>query len=142
MIKYAVRSRQLIDIVGDIKRRKIVLSPYFQRNLVWRLIHKQDFIKTILLGYPFPQIFLAKGGIDIDDLTSISMIVDGQQRMNSIVGYVDNEFEVDGLYFNNLNKDEKETFLTYEVAIIELQMESNDQNIKEVFKRLNRTFYS
>ncbi len=142
MIKYAVRSRQLIDIVGDIKRRKIVLSPYFQRNLVWRLIHKQDFIKTILLGYPFPQIFLAKGGIDIDDMTSTSMIVDGQQRMNSIVDFVDNRFEVGNLYFNDLGKDEKETFLTYEVAIIELQMESNDPNIKEVFKRLNRTFYS
>ena len=142
MIKYSVRSRQLIDIVGDIKRKKIVLSPYFQRNLVWRLIHKQDFIKTILLGYPFPQIFLAKGGIDIDDLTSISMIVDGQQRMNSILGFIDNKFEVEGVYFNTLNKDEKEIFLTYEIAIIELQMESNDPNIKEVFKRLNRTFYS
>jgi hypothetical protein len=50
MIKYAVRSRQLIDIVGDIKRNKIVVSPYFQRNLVWRLIHKQDFIKTNIVN--------------------------------------------------------------------------------------------
>jgi hypothetical protein len=49
MIKYSVRSRQLIDIIGDIKRNKVILAPYFQRNLVWRLIHKQDFIKTILL---------------------------------------------------------------------------------------------
>jgi uncharacterized protein with ParB-like and HNH nuclease domain len=77
MIKYAIRARQLIDIVGDVKHCKIIISPYFQRNLVWRLIHKQDFVKTILLGYPFPQIFLAKGGINVDELTSTSLIVDG-----------------------------------------------------------------
>jgi hypothetical protein len=142
MIKYSVRSRQLIDIVGDIKHDKIVLSPYFQRNLVWRLIHKQDFIKTILLGYPFPQIFLAKGGIDVDNLTSISLLVDGQQRMKSILDFVDNNISVDNKHFNDLTTTEKDNFLTYEIAIIELQMESNDPDIKEVFKRLNRTFYS
>jgi hypothetical protein len=142
MIKYSVRSRQLIDIVGDIKRKKIIISPYFQRNLVWRLIHKQDFIKTILLGYPFPQIFLAKGGIDVDELTSISLIVDGQQRTTSIIEFIDGEFEVDGHYFGDLNREAKDNFLTYEMAIIELQMESGAPEIKEVFQRLNRTFYS
>ena len=142
MIKYSVRSRQLIDIVGDIKRNKIILSPYFQRNLVWRLIHKQDFIKTILLGFPFPQIFLAKGGIDVDELTSISLIVDGQQRMKSILEYIDNKISVDDKVFNDLSPSEKDAFLTYEIAIIELQMEGSDPNIKEIFKRLNRTFYS
>ncbi len=142
MIKYAIRSRQLIDIVGDIKNHKLIISPYFQRNLVWRLIHKQDFVKTILLGYPFPQIFLAKGGINVDKLTSISLIVDGQQRMNSIIGYIDGEFSVDNKYFNDLSRQEKDNFLTYEIAIIELQLEANDNEIKEIFKRLNRTFYS
>lgn len=142
MIKYSVRSRQLIDIVGDIKRKKIIVSPYFQRNLVWRLIHKQDFIKTILLGYPFPQIFLAKGGIDVDELTSTSLIVDGQQRTTSIIEFIDGEFEVDGNFFNDLSREVKDGFLTYEIAIIELQMESDAPEIKEVFQRLNRTFYS
>jgi hypothetical protein len=124
MIKYNVRSRQLIDIVGDIRREKIIISPYFQRNLVWRQIHKQDFIKTILLGYPFPQIFLAKGGLNVEELTSISLIVDGQQRMNSIIEFISDKFAVDG------------------IAIIELQLEGDNPEIKEVFQRLNRTFYS
>ncbi|MDB5123839.1 MAG: hypothetical protein JWP94_1968 [Mucilaginibacter sp.] len=142
MIKYSVRSRQLIDIVGDIKRNKIILAPYFQRNLVWRLIHKQDFIKTILLGFPFPQIFLAKGGIDVDNFTSTSLVVDGQQRMRSIIEYLDNAFDVDDQYFEDLTRESKDNFLTYEIAIIELQMEASDPNIKSVFQRLNRTFYS
>jgi len=142
MIKYNIRSRQLIDVVGDIKRETIVMSPYFQRNLVWRQIHKQDFLKTILLGYPFPQIFLAKGGLNVEELTSISLIVDGQQRMNSIIEFIDGDFSVDGRYYTDLTKDEKDDFFKYEIAIIELQMESENPEIKEVFQRLNRTFYS
>ena len=57
MTKYQVRSRELIDLVNEIRSKRLIMSPYFQRNLVWRLVHKVDFIKTILLGYPFPQIF-------------------------------------------------------------------------------------
>lgn len=142
MIKYNVRSRQLIDIVGDIKRSKIILAPYFQRNLVWRQIHKEDFIKTILLGYPFPQIFLAKGGMNVEELTSISLVVDGQQRLSSILEFIRDEFPVDGVIYSQLNSDQKDSFLKYEIAIIELQLEGENPEIKEVFKRLNRTFYS
>lgn len=142
MIKYNVRSRQLVDIVGDIKRGKIILSPYFQRNLVWRQVHKVDFVKTILLGFPFPQIFLAKGGIDINDMSTTSMLVDGQQRMNSIIEYINDEYRVDSKLFSELTPKEKEEFLKYEIAIIELDLEADDPKIIEVFKRLNRTFYS
>ncbi len=142
MIKYSVRSRQLIDLISDIKRNKLILSPPFQRNLVWRTIHKSDFIKTILLGYPFPQIFLAKGELNAEELTTTSVVVDGQQRMNSILEYIDNEYSVDEKYYSDLTKHERENFLKYEIAIIELEMEQDDPKIIEIFQRLNRTFYS
>lgn len=142
MVRYNVRSRQLVDVVGDLRRGKIIIAPYFQRNLVWRTIHKVDFIKTILLGFPFPQIFIAKGGIDIDDMSTTSVIVDGQQRMNSILEFIDDKFEVDKNNFSTLTKLEKENFLKYEIAIIELDMEADDQRVIDVFQRLNRTFYS
>ena len=47
MMKYQVRSKDLMDVINEIDGRRLILSPYFQRNLVWRLIHKIDFIKTI-----------------------------------------------------------------------------------------------
>ena len=77
MIKYQVRSKELIDLVNDIKNKRLIMSPYFQRNLVWRQLHKVDFIKTIILGYPFPQIFIAKGAIDLENMLTTSCIVDG-----------------------------------------------------------------
>lgn len=142
MIKYQVRSRELIDMVNDVKNNRLVLSPYFQRNLVWREIHKVDFIKTILLGYPFPQIFIAKGSIDLDEMSTTSCVVDGQQRMNSIMEFVSNKLKVDNRLFEELNIAEKTAFFKYQVPIIDLDIDNDDPEVIEIFKRLNRTFYS
>lgn len=133
---------RLIDVVSDIRRGKLVMSPYFQRKLVWRLTHKVDFIKTILLGYPFPEIFIAEGDLDVESMTSRDFLVDGQQRLNSIIEYIGNKFDVDGKLFDQMDSTKKEEFLKYEIAIIDLDLNHNDPTVIEVFKRLNRTFYS
>lgn len=142
MIKYQVRSKELIDIVNDLTNRRLIKSPYFQRNLVWRELHKIDFIKTILMGLPFPQIFIAKGEIDVETMTTYSCVVDGQQRLTAIQEYVKDELIVDDRTFSDLEKNEKEDFLKYQVPIIDLDISHNDQLLKEVFHRLNRTFYA
>ncbi len=142
MTKYQVRSKELIDVINEIKNKRLILSPYFQRNLVWRLIHKIDFIKTILLGYPFPQIFIARGTIDIETMSTTSCIVDGQQRMNSILGFIRDEFKVDGRLFSELTSVEKESFLKYQIPIIDLDIDNDNPEVMEIFQRLNRTFYS
>lgn len=141
-VKYNVRSRQLIDIINEIKNKRLILSPYFQRNYVWREIHKIDFIDTISSGLPFPQIFLAKGDLDVESMITTSCVVDGQQRLSTIMDYINNGFACKGKKWSNLTQDEKSAFLKYEVAIIELDLHHNDPLIQEIFKRLNRTFYS
>lgn len=142
MTRYQVRSKELIDVINEIKDKRLIMSPYFQRNLVWRLIHKVDFIKTILLGYPFPQIFIARGTIDLENMSTTSCIVDGQQRMNSINEYIKDIFKVDNKFFSELGPREKETFFKYQIPIIDLDIDNEDPEIIEIFKRLNRTFYS
>lgn len=61
MLDYRVRSWSLLNLVNDIRERRLVPDAYFQRDLVWREIQKKDFIETILLGLPFPQLFISKG---------------------------------------------------------------------------------
>jgi hypothetical protein len=141
-LKYTVRSREIVDLVNAMKNQSLTISPYFQRNLVWRESHRKDFIDTILKGYPFPQIFLARGSIDVDNMTSSQAVVDGQQRLNSIKEYIDGKLEVHGKYFYQLGSKEKEDFLRYEVAVIDFDLSSNDPKLKEIFRRLNRTFYA
>lgn len=139
MIKYIVRSRDLIGIYNEIKAKRLIPDAYFQRNLVWRDIHKQDFIKTILLGYPFPQIFISKGTVDVENMVTTSCVVDGQQRTNAIIDFIENKFAVDGRCFKDLSSSEKESFLKYDVAVIELDVDNNDPSVKEIFQRINRT---
>ena len=142
MIRYQVRSKELIDLVNEIKSRRLILSPYFQRNLVWRNVHKIDFIKTILMGLPFPQIFIAKGTIDLESMTTTSCIVDGQQRMSSIVDFTSNKLKVDSKYFKDFSPEIQEEVLKYQVPIIDLDLKNDAPEVKEIFQRLNRTFYS
>ncbi|OYQ40738.1 hypothetical protein CHU94_06220 [Rhodoferax sp. TH121] len=142
MIKYQIRSKELLDLVNEYRNRRLIISPYFQRDLVWRELHKVDFIKTILSGYPFPQIFISRGKIDVESMTATSCVVDGQQRLNSIIEYVGDVFPVDGKRFSELESSAKEDFLKYQVPIIDLDLIESDPQIKELFKRLNRTFYS
>ncbi|HEY6022183.1 MAG TPA: DUF262 domain-containing protein [Candidatus Paceibacterota bacterium] len=139
MIKYQIRSRDLIGVYQEIKSGRLIPDAYFQRNLVWRDSHKQDFIKTILLGFPFPQIFISKGKIDVAAMQTTSCIVDGQQRMNAIREFIEGDLRVDNRTYDDLTDTEKSEFLKYEIAVIELDIENTDQKIKEIFQRINRT---
>jgi len=139
MIDYRVRSVSLLNLVNDIRNGRLIPDAYFQRNLVWREVHKIDFIKTILMGLPFPQIFISKGKVDVESMSTISCIVDGQQRSNAITEYIDDKFSVDGKCYSDLNDSLKSDFLKYEVAVIELDLDNNDPKVQEIFQRINRT---
>lgn len=139
MVDYRVRSVSLLNLVNDISKGSLIPDAYFQRNLVWRETHKKDFIKTILMGYPFPEIFISKGKIDVETMTTVSCIVDGQQRTNAISTFIENKFDVDGLFYKDLTEDNKSTFLKYEIAVIELDIENDDPQVKDIFQRINRT---
>lgn len=139
MIKYTIRSVALLNVVNDVIAKRLVPDAYFQRNLVWRDVHKKDFIETILQGYPFPQMFFSRGKIDIERMSSTSCIVDGQQRTNAILEFVENKFPVGGRFFRDLKDDEKSTFLKYEIAVVELDLDNDSPHVLEIFKRLNRT---
>lgn len=141
-LRYSVRSREIVDLVTAMRSSRLTLSSYFQRNLVWREAHKRDFIDTILKGYPFPQIFLARGPIDLDTMSAIQCVVDGQQRLNTIQEFVSGKLEVNGRFFSDLFPKQKEEFLKYEVAVIDFDLDAGDTRLKEIFHRLNRTYYS
>ncbi|MBL8706260.1 MAG: DUF262 domain-containing protein [Rhodospirillales bacterium] len=141
-LKYTVRSREIVDLVTAMRSARLTLSPYFQRNLVWRDSHKREFIDTILKGYPFPQIFLTRGPIDLDSMEASQAVVDGQQRLNAIRDFVDGKLDIEGKTFKELPAKQREDFLKYEVAVIDFDLDVGDERLKDVFHRLNRTYYA
>jgi hypothetical protein len=139
MVEYRVRSVSLLNLANDITNGRLIPDAYFQRNLVWREVHKREFIETILLGYPFPQIFISKGKVNVETMSTVSCIVDGQQRCNAIIEFIDGKFDVAGKRYGDLSGDAKAEFLKYEIAVIELDLENTDPRVQEIFQRINRT---
>lgn len=139
MIPYQIRSVQLLNLVRDIKNESLIPQPYFQRNLVWREAHKKDLIDTILSGYPFPLIFISQGEIDVENMKTTSCIVDGQQRCDAIVSFIDGKFKVNGRYFSEFSEKEKADFFKYEIPVCEVDVLNTSDEVQEMFKRINRT---
>jgi hypothetical protein len=84
-------NQKIIEIYNKIRKNELDPSPDFQRKLVWKKQHKIRFIDTILHNYPFPEVYLAPdpSGPDLSTLTLKDLIVDGQQRLTTIVNYIE-----------------------------------------------------
>lgn len=83
--------------------------------------------------------YIIPGKIDVAAMQTTSCIVDGQQRMNAIRGFIEGQLRVDGRTYSDLSDHEKADFLKYEIAVIELDIENTDPRIREIFQRINRT---
>lgn len=138
-------NEKIIEIYKKIKNGQLNPSPDFQRKLVWKRQHKINFIKTILMKYPFPEIYKAPGELDVNTLELADLIVDGQQRVTTIKNFIDGKdvfaLEKTSPKFSELTDDEKKDFLNYEVSVRYLKNADKAQ-IKEIFQRINNTEYS
>lgn len=137
-------NKMISELIGMIRREELILQPEFQRKLVWNINHKSAFIDTILKGYPFPEIYLSQSGIDFETLKSQQVVVDGQQRLSTIMQYVEGvpEQKWKGIpLFKDLSTDQKNDFLNYNVVVRNLQDASEDV-VKEVFRRINQTKFN
>ncbi len=143
-MKTSPSSLKVRQIVTGVRNDKIVPQPEFQRRIVWTPLDKANFIDTVLKGYPFPEIYLANGPVDVDTGDGSQLLVDGQQRVNALVEYFQGTLSCPSsnlISYQNLEHEQKEIFLNYDVAVRDLGSISNAEII-EVFKRINSTKYS
>lgn len=139
-------NKRISEIYRRIKEGSLIPQPDFQRKFVWTKEHKEDFIDTILQGLPFPEIYIAQRGIDMEKIVSTEVVVDGQQRLSTIVQYIDEkneskEFGKAVKLFGQLNQQEQEDFLNYNVVVRDLG-DIDGETIREIFKRINKTKFS
>lgn len=134
-------TKKISDLIGMIKRGDLILQPDFQRKLVWSIRHKESFIDTILKGFPFPEIYIAQSGIDLETFQAQQVVVDGQQRLSTIISYINGELPCKKiLHYSALDNQQKAAFRNYDVVVRDLKDASSD-TIKEVFRRINLTQY-
>lgn len=138
--------KKITEIYQRIKAETLITQPEFQRKFVWNRAHKEKFIDTILNGYPFPEIYIAQKGVDLVTIQNQDVVVDGQQRLRTIVQYIDEpedskEFGKDVKKYKDLTENEKREFLNYYVVFRDLG-DVEPEIIIEIFKRINLTQYS
>lgn len=135
------RLRVLLTAIGN---KTLIPQPDFQRRLVWTNKDKIAFIKTVLEGYPFPEIYIAAGKVDPKTGDGAEVLVDGQQRITTLYQYFkaspDIKLGENLPAYVDLNEDEQINFLEYKVVVRDMGNMPMD-DIKEVFKRINSTSY-
>jgi hypothetical protein len=119
---------------------ELLIIPDFQRDYVWDNAKASRLIESLLLNIPVPVLFFA----ETDDARY--QIVDGHQRVRSIVRFLENEFALSGLRmqgefkgkrFFQLPVREQRFLRTRVIRAIIIGVDSSDSMKFEVFERLN-----
>ena len=90
---------------------KLDVRPPFQREFVYKEKQRDAVIDTLTQGFPLNVMYWAVR----EDGTF--EIIDGQQRTISICQYVNGDFAFDFRYFHNLQQDEQDQILNYELQV-------------------------
>ncbi len=107
---------------------KLNIRPAYQREFVYKDKQREDVIRTVRKGFPLNVLYwvVTENGFEV---------LDGQQRTISICQYVDGEFAIDHQYFHNLESDEQEQILNYELNIF--HCEGTDKEKLEWWDTIN-----
>lgn len=92
-----VRSDSVQNLYGRYIKDKFGVNRKYQRKLVWSIAEKQRLIDSIFRNLPLPLFLVAETGAAADSSVEV---IDGMQRLNAIFAYIENEFAVDGAYFD------------------------------------------
>ena len=90
---------------------KLNIRPQYQREFVYNPDQRSAVINSIFSDYPLNVMYWS---IQSDGKYEV---IDGQQRTISICQYVEGDFSFNQKYFHNLQNDEKEKILNYELMI-------------------------
>ena len=91
MKSYDSRTYSINDFVEWDSAKQLELNPRFQRRAVWTDKAKSFLMDTILRGKPIPKIFIRQK-INVSTKTSIREVVDGQQRLRTILSFIKDGF--------------------------------------------------
>lgn len=140
------------------KAGTLVLSPSFQRRPVWDPGAKSYLIDTVVRGLPMPIIFLREQKSSLSTFEPKREVVDGQQRIRTLVSYIAPKFikdlnpdrdiftvkrshnkELFGKQFAELPDDVQQAILDYEFSVHILPSNTDDRQVLEIFARMNAT---
>lgn len=151
-LKVETYSQSIDSLFSPRLRNKIDYKPYYQRNYVWDYTKATYFIESILLGTEIPPLIFFDNNSGIE-------IIDGRQRFETIMRFMENKFALKpkGLQvltqlknntYDDLAKNDREIidkFIDAKLRIIAFKLVNEppldkyleDRIKKEIFSRYN-----
>lgn len=148
------------DIISDMKKSRFLIRPDYQRSEVKNLQKASYLMESILLGINIPPLFIYKRKDRIKE------VVDGQQRLLTILGFLGKTYinergesvcsdkdkfklsklkilsELNGKMIDTIDDEFEEKILEFPMDIIEIDAEQNpDFSQIDLFLRLNTKPY-
>lgn len=108
--KIVKQTWSILEIYQKIKSAKLILSPDYQRNSIWKIDKQTAFIESLFMDILVPPIYVVE--IPGDDVLEDSTyeVVDGKQRLTAINDFVTNKYSLDRKsleYFADLYSEKK-----------------------------------
>lgn len=158
MLRTTRTQYKVSDFVSWQKSNSLNLSPSFQRRPVWKPGAKSYLIDTVVRSLPMPIIFLREQKSDLSSLEPRREVVDGQQRIRTLLSYIDpsllhdfvaardaftvskvHNAELAGQAFSDLPNELRQRILDYEFSVHVLPRDVDDRQVLQIFARMNAT---
>ena len=123
------------------ENHKIILEVPFQRQYVWKDDKASQLIESIIMNVPIPPIYFA------EEEDGKWLVIDGLQRLNSLLRYFQNEFELKKLeVIKDLEKNKfkdlppkSKSLLSNGLFRVNVIKKDSHEDIKyDIFMRLNK----
>ena len=138
-----------VDSLVKRMRDGSIYIPKFQRKFVWDIKDASRFVESLLLGLPVPSIFLSK---EFD--TGKLLVVDGQQRLRSLLCFYDGVWEptskdfhlkrvqpeFEGRTYATLRDEDRRQLddaILHAIIFKQDEPSEDESSVYEVFQRLN-----
>lgn len=107
----------------------------YQRDYVWSLEDKQELIHSIFQGLDIGKFVFVDRKITADG--KCYEILDGKQRLSTIIEFYENKFQYNGLYYYQLSKRDKNCFKNHAVSSTNIKEIMTKKQVLNLFIRLN-----
>lgn len=113
-------------------------KPDYQRGSVWDEEDREKLLDSIFAGREIGRfVFKQLPFIRANDDGNYYEIVDGKQRMLTLLAFYENRFPYKGVFYNDLSVLDKNWFMDASIGVAELDQNTTRAEVLEVFLALN-----
>ena len=115
------------------------MEPDYQRGYVWEMCDKEALLDSIFENVDIGKFVLIRLNSEQWSARNVMYeILDGKQRLSTLIEYYENRFPYKGKYFNDLSGLDRYTFMQHTISVGEVD-NAEKKDVYNYFLMLNKT---